>query len=144
RTTTTIKPSELYDASKDHTGYIGRSLYSADPYFGGEVDDFRVYGRALTAAEVMELSGNTAGIARAAHPALKVAALVANAGGRITLPMREGTDLTALAPEFTLAHGAAISPASGSVQDFSEPVTYEVTGSDGTKRTWTVSALVMK
>ncbi|MFE6176760.1 family 43 glycosylhydrolase [Streptomyces sp. NPDC056464] len=144
RTTTTIKPSELYDASKDHSGYIGRSLYAADPYFGGEVDDFRVYDRALTAAEVMELSGNTAGIAKATHPALKVDALIDNAGSRVTLPMREGTDLTALAPEFTLAHGAAISPASGSVQDFSKPVTYEVTGSDGRKRSWTVSALVMK
>ncbi|WP_405578611.1 family 43 glycosylhydrolase [Streptomyces sp. NBC_01092] len=144
RTTTAVKPSELYDANKDYGGYIGRSLYAADPYFGGEVDDFRVYDRALTAAEIMELSGNTAGIARATHPALKVDALVDNAGSRITLPMTEGTDLTALAPEFTLAHGAAITPASGSVQDFSEPVTYEVTGSDGAKRTWTVSALVMK
>ncbi|WP_406005213.1 family 43 glycosylhydrolase [Streptomyces sp. NBC_00637] len=144
RTTTTVKPSELYDADKDYTGYIGRSLYSADPYFGGEVDDFRVYGRALSAAEVMELSGNTAGIAKATHPALKVDALLDNANGKITLPLKEGTDVTALAPEFTLAHGAAISPASGSVQDFSKPVTYEVTGSDGTKRTWTVSALVMK
>ncbi|KOG16991.1 family 43 glycosylhydrolase [Streptomyces viridochromogenes] len=144
RTTTTIKPSELYDGNKDYGGYIGRSLYAADPYFGGEVDDFRVYDRALTAAEVMELSGNTAGIAKATHPALKVDALIDNAGGRITLPMKEGTDLTALAPEFTLAHGAAISPASGTVRDFSKPVTYEVTGSDGTKRTWTVSALVMR
>ncbi|WP_210583666.1 family 43 glycosylhydrolase [Streptomyces sp. GESEQ-35] len=144
RTTTTVKPSELYDANKDYSGYIGRSLYSADPYFGGEVDDFRIYDRALSAAEVMELSGNTAGIAKATHPALKVAALIDNASGRITLPMTEGTDLTALAPEFTLAHGAAISPASGSVHDFTEPVTYEVTGSDGTKRTWTVSALIMK
>ncbi|QOV39954.1 family 43 glycosylhydrolase [Streptomyces ferrugineus] len=144
RTTTTIKPSELYDANKDYSGYIGRSLYAADPYFGGEVDDFRVYDRALTAAEVMELSGNTAGIARATHPDLKVDALIDNAGSRITLPMKEGTDLTALAPEFTLAHGAAISPASGSVRDFSEPVTYEVTGSDGAKRTWTVKALIMK
>ncbi|WP_329224562.1 family 43 glycosylhydrolase [Streptomyces canus] len=144
RTTTTIKPSELYDANKDYSGYIGKSLYGADPYFGGEVDDFRIYDRALSAAEVMELSGNTAGIAKATHPALKVDAIVDNADGKVTLPMREGTDLTALAPEFTLAHGAAISPASGSVQDFSEPVTYEVTGSDGTKRTWTVSALIMK
>ncbi|GAA4054459.1 family 43 glycosylhydrolase [Streptomyces shaanxiensis] len=144
RTTTTIKPSELYDANKDHSGYIGRSLYGADPYFGGEVDDFRVYDRALTAAEVMELSGNTAGIAKATHPALKVDALIDDPGSRITLPMKEGSDLTALAPEFTLAHGAAISPASGSVHDFSKPVTYEVTGSDGEKRSWTVSALVMK
>ncbi|KUL46506.1 family 43 glycosylhydrolase [Streptomyces regalis] len=140
----TTKPSELYDANKDYSGYIGRSLYSADPYFGGEVDDFRIYDRALTSAEVMELSGNTAGIAKATDPALKVDALVDNGGSRITLPMKEGTDLTALAPEFTLAHGAAISPASGSVRDFSKPVTYEVTGSDGKKRTWTVSALIMK
>ncbi|WP_330269175.1 family 43 glycosylhydrolase [Streptomyces griseorubiginosus] len=144
RTTTTIKPSELYDAHKDYSGYIGRSLYAGDPSFGGEVDDFRVYDRALTAAEVMELSGNTAGIAKATHPALKVDAIVDNADSKVTLPMKEGTDLTALAPEFTLAHGAAISPASGSVQDFSKPVTYEVTGSDGRKRTWTVSAVVMK
>lgn len=144
RTTTTIKPSELYDANKDYSGYIGKSLYAADPAFGGEVDDFRIYGRALTAAEVMELSGNTAGIAKATHPALKVDAVVDDADSKITLPMKEGTDLTALAPEFTLAHGAAISPASGSVQDFSKPVTYEVTGSDGKKRTWTVSAVVMK
>ncbi|MFE5893022.1 family 43 glycosylhydrolase [Streptomyces sp. NPDC056462] len=144
RTTTAIKPSELYDANKDYSGYIGRSLYAADPYFGGEVDDFRVYDRALTAAQVMELSGNTAGIAKVTAPALKVDALVDNSGSRITLPMKEGTDLTALAPEFTLAHGAAISPASGSVQDFSKPVTYEVTGSDGKKRTWSVSALVMR
>ncbi|MHA5048362.1 family 43 glycosylhydrolase [Streptomyces sp. SD15] len=139
-----IEPSDLYDASKDYSGYIGRSLYSADPYFAGEVDDFRIYGRALSAAEVLELSGNTTGIARATHPALKVDALVDDADSSITLPLTEGTDLTTLAPEFTLAHGAAISPASGSVHDFTKPVTYEVTGSDGTKRSWTVSALIMK
>ena len=144
RTTTTIKPSELYDAAKDHTGYIGRSLYSADPYFGGEVDDFRIYDRALSAAEVMEFSGNTAGIAKASVSGAKVDPIVDDADSEITLPMREGTDLTSLATEFTLAHGAAISPASGSAQDFSKPVTYEGTGSDGTRRTWTVSALVMK
>ncbi|NEB04069.1 family 43 glycosylhydrolase [Streptomyces sp. SID13726] len=144
RTTTTIKPSDLYDANKDYSGYIGKSLYAADPAFAGEVDDFRIYDRALTAAEVMELSGNTAGIAKATHPALKVDAIIDDADGKVTLPMKEGTDLTVLAPEFTLAHGAAISPASGSVQDFSKPVTYQVTGSDGKKRTWTVSALVMR
>ena len=138
------KPSELYDAAKDYSGYIGRSLYATDPYFGGEVDDFRIYNRALSAPEVLELSGNTTGIARATHPSLKVDALVDDARSTITLPFVEGTDLTALAPEFTLAHGAAISPASGSVQDFTKPVTYEVTGSDGEKRDWTVKALVMR
>jgi beta-xylosidase len=140
----TIKPSELYDPAKGYSGYIGRSLYSPDPYFGGEVDDFRIYNRALSPAEVLELSGNTTGIAAATHPALKTDAIIDDAGSRITLPLTEGSDLTALAPEFTLARGASISPASGTLHDFTEPVTYEVTGSDGARRTWTVTALVMK
>ncbi|WP_406491525.1 family 43 glycosylhydrolase [Streptomyces sp. NBC_01604] len=142
-TAVTIKPSELYDPAKGYSGYIGKSLYSPDPYFGGEVDDFRIYNRALSPTEVLELSGNTTGIAAAAHPALKTDAIIDDAGSRITLPLAEGSDLTALAPEFTLAHGASISPASGTLHDFTEPVTYEVTGSDGAKRTWTVTALVM-
>ncbi|WP_217241997.1 family 43 glycosylhydrolase [Streptomyces sp. AC555_RSS877] len=140
----TIKPSELYDSAKGYSGYIGKSLYSPDPYFGGEVDDFRIYNRALSPTEVLELSGNTTGIAAATHPALKTDAIIDDAGSRITLPLAEGSDLTALAPRFTLAHGASISPASGTLHDFTEPVTYEVTGSDGSKRTWTVTALVMK
>jgi hypothetical protein len=35
--------------------YVGRSQY-ADPYLKGVVDDFRVYGRTLTAAEVAQLA----------------------------------------------------------------------------------------
>ncbi|MET8473577.1 beta-L-arabinofuranosidase domain-containing protein [Streptomyces sp. NPDC006422] len=37
-------------------GYIGRSQY-ADPYLKAAIDDFRVYGKALTAGEVAELAG---------------------------------------------------------------------------------------
>jgi hypothetical protein len=84
----TIKPSELYDASKGYSGYIGKSLYSPDPYFGGEVDDFRIYNRALSPTEVLELSGNTTGIATATHPALKVDAIIDDADSRITLRSR--------------------------------------------------------
>ncbi|MDX2548083.1 family 43 glycosylhydrolase [Streptomyces sp. WI04-05B] len=140
----TIKPSELYDASKDYSGYIGKSLYSPDPYFGGEVDDFRIYNRALTPSEVLELGGNTTGIAAVAHPALKVDAIINDKDSKVVLPLNPGSDVKALAPQFTLAHGASISPASGTLRDFSKPLTYEVTGSDGKKRTWTVSALEMR
>ncbi|KJK50666.1 hypothetical protein UK23_09730 [Lentzea aerocolonigenes] len=35
--------------------WIGRSQYANDPYLDGAVDSFRVYGRALTAAEVANL-----------------------------------------------------------------------------------------
>ncbi|HWS37470.1 MAG TPA: family 43 glycosylhydrolase, partial [Actinoplanes sp.] len=140
----TVKPSDLYDASKSYSGYIGRSLYSADPYYAGEVDDFRIYDTALPAAEILELAGRTTAIGGVALEALKAGALIDDAAGTVRLPVKPGTDVTRLAPSFTLAKGSAISPASGTVRDFSKPVTYTVTGTDGTEKTWTVSALVMK
>ncbi|MEV6305382.1 family 43 glycosylhydrolase [Actinoplanes sp. NPDC051861] len=138
------KPSDLYDASKSYSGYVGRSLYSADPYYSGEVDDFRIYNTALTAPEILELAGKSTSVAGVTLPELKVDAIVDDAAGTIKLPVKPGTSLEALAPSFTLAKGATITPASGTVRDFRAPVTYEIVGLDGTKRTWTVSALVMK
>ncbi|GLY04395.1 LamG-like jellyroll fold domain-containing protein [Actinoplanes sp. NBRC 101535] len=55
---TTITPAQLVDASTPHAGYIGRSFYQ-DPLFDGAVDDFRVYGTALTADQVAEDYGAT-------------------------------------------------------------------------------------
>ncbi|GFJ89341.1 family 43 glycosylhydrolase [Phytohabitans rumicis] len=143
-TNVTVKPSDLYDATKSYTGYIGRSLYSADPYFAGEVDDFRIYNRALPHSEILALAGNTTGIAVAAVPELKVDAIVDDANSKVVLPVKEGTDVRKLAPGFVLAQGATISPASGTTRDLTTPVTYVVTGADGAKRTWTVEAKVMK
>lgn len=37
------------------SGFIGRSFYSADPYFGGMIADFKVFNGALTATEVSKL-----------------------------------------------------------------------------------------
>ncbi len=34
------------------TNYLGRSMFAADPYFNGQIANFRVYGRALSAAEI--------------------------------------------------------------------------------------------
>src|SRR5207253_201756 len=39
-------------------GYIGKSFFG-DPLFGGAVDDFRVYGTALTAEQVVAADGVT-------------------------------------------------------------------------------------
>jgi hypothetical protein len=41
---------------KTNQNWIGRSVYAADPYLTGLVDDFRIYTGALTADEVSELS----------------------------------------------------------------------------------------
>jgi GH43 family beta-xylosidase len=142
-TSVTVTPGSI-GSGITTANYIGKSLYSADKLFKGKMRDFRVYNRALAPGEVYEISGNTTGITAATHPALKVDAIIDDADSRITLPLKEGTDLTALAPQFTLANGATISPASGTPRDFTHPVTYEVTGSDGAKRTWTVEALIMR
>lgn len=49
----------------------------------------------------------------------------------ISFSVRRKADLTALAPTFLITDGATISPASGSVHDFSNgPVTYTVTSED--------------
>ncbi|HPC94340.1 MAG TPA: discoidin domain-containing protein [Sedimentisphaerales bacterium] len=38
--------------------WLGRSQYEVDEYFGGALDDFRIYKRALSAAEVRYLAGD--------------------------------------------------------------------------------------
>ncbi|WP_374199208.1 family 43 glycosylhydrolase [Streptomyces sp. ISL-44] len=130
-TSVTITPGSIGSGSTT-ANYIGKSVFTGDN------------NRALAPGEVLDLSGNTTGIAKVANPALKTDAVIDDANSRITLPLAEGTDLTVLAPQFTLANGSSISPASGAPRDFTKPVTYEVTGSDGARRTWTVAALIMR
>ena len=50
------------------------------------------------------------------------------------------TDLSTLAPAITTSADATLIPASGVVQDFTNPVVYEVIASDSTSQTWTVTA----
>ena len=51
-----VQASDLFDSTKGFSGYIGKSLYSADPYFSGEVDNFRIYRTALSASEIAALA----------------------------------------------------------------------------------------
>ncbi len=60
---------------------------------------------------------------------------------KVTLILKKGTELTALAPEFTLTPGAVITPASGTVRDFTSPQYYEVLSEDGQwKKTYKIEA----
>lgn len=139
----TIKPSDLHDGTKDYSGYIGKSFYPGDPYFGGEVDDFRIYNRALTAVEIASLAGNDTAIIDVDLEQLKTRAVIDSPNAKVVLPLVKGTDMTSLAPIFTLPTGSSIEPSSGSIQDFTQPVTYTVTGQEGETRQWTVEAKVM-
>ncbi|TAL38085.1 MAG: DUF5018 domain-containing protein [Spirochaetes bacterium] len=59
----------------------------------------------------------------------------------LMLPYQANIDVTSIAPVITHT-GKSISPASGSVQDFTNPVTYTVTAEDGTSQEYTVTVNV--
>jgi hypothetical protein len=51
-TAMSLRPSSIGNTANN---WIGRSAFTSDPYLAGLVDDFRVYNRALTAAEITML-----------------------------------------------------------------------------------------
>ncbi|WP_204078396.1 LamG-like jellyroll fold domain-containing protein [Planotetraspora phitsanulokensis] len=63
-TNLTLHPSNLGSTTQN---WIGRSQYSGDPYLAAAVDDFNVYGRALTASEVSTLATGQAGAGDVLH-----------------------------------------------------------------------------
>ncbi|MEG1779431.1 MAG: hypothetical protein RR263_04955, partial [Oscillospiraceae bacterium] len=57
---------------------------------------------------------------------------------RIRARVKPNVEITNLAPTFTLAQGATISPTSGTARDFTTPQIYTVTMADQTTQQWTV------
>ncbi len=51
-TTITLTPARLGVTMQN---WLGRSQFPADPYFNGQIDNFRIYNRALSPAEVEQL-----------------------------------------------------------------------------------------
>lgn len=62
-------------------------------------------------------------------------------GARIGVYVPPGTDVTALAPAFTLSRFATAAPASGTARDFTRPQTYKITAQDGSSRVVTVAVV---
>jgi len=52
---TTVLPKDMAMATQN---WLGRSQYEADPYFVGSLDEFRIYDRALSEAEIHYLAGD--------------------------------------------------------------------------------------
>lgn len=142
KTGVTVTPGQLGDGTTT-ANYVGRSLYNGDRYLKGKVRSFTLWNRGLAAKEVLALPGNETAIGSVKLDALKVPAIIDGDVATVTLPVMPGTDVTHLAPELGLPGDARVTPGNGSTQDFSSPVTYTVTGADGSSRAWTVKAVVM-
>jgi hypothetical protein len=67
-------------------------------------------------------------------------AVINNAAATVDIEVAYGTDVTGLTPTITISNGASISPQSGVVQNFTNPVSYTVTAEDdATIKIWTVT-----
>lgn len=51
--------------------YIGKSIYSSDGYFKGAIDDLRIYQKALSEPEIINLFGNTLSLDEVEEPKTK-------------------------------------------------------------------------
>ncbi len=60
----------------------------------------------------------------------------------VTATVPNGTIVTALVPTITISENATVSPASGTPQNFTGPVTYTVTAEDGTTQAYVVTVTV--
>ncbi|EXF77097.1 glycosyl hydrolase family 43 [Colletotrichum fioriniae PJ7] len=126
--------------------YIGKSVYSSDKLFKGQIREFAIFNRSLTAAEVLSRSGNVRAITEVSlsdASVLKVPAIINTTDSKVLFPVKPGTDVTALAPVFTTTEGVTSSPASGSTVDLSAPVKYVLSKGDEVVAEWIISAVEM-
>ncbi|WP_425830205.1 family 43 glycosylhydrolase [Streptomyces fractus] len=142
-TALTLLPSDI-GGGRTTANYLGRSQYTSDHTLKGRLRDVRLYNRALSADEIAALPANATLVRGVDLDELKVPAVIEADGSTVVLPVKPGTDLRRLRPEFALAPGARISPASGRRTDLREPVTYTVTSARGERRRWKVSAVEMR
>jgi alpha-L-arabinofuranosidase len=79
----TIHPTALGSTTQN---YLGKSQYAADPAFQGSIDDFRLYGTALTAQQILQLADPVVTVAAAAssNPVTTTSATLSVAASDVT------------------------------------------------------------
>jgi autotransporter-associated beta strand protein len=110
----TLRPSSLGSTTQN---YVGKSQYSADPALLGSIDDFRIIGRALSAAEIQQFI----------YPAVVAAASASSASSRSDVLSVVGADATG--GEFNLAYTWSV------IGTPPAPVTFSSNGSNSAKTT---------
>ncbi|WP_211293931.1 immunoglobulin-like domain-containing protein, partial [Lentzea kentuckyensis] len=117
KTDVTITPGSIGGGTTT-ANYLGRSVYSADKYLKGQVRDFRIYDRAVTAAEANALGERTAAGRAAADAAALSLGDTSAVTGNLTLPAKAagGSTITWTSsnPAVVSATGVVTRPAPGS------------------------------
>ena len=139
--TVTIDPSDIR-SGQTLDNYLGRSNYTSDQLLSGRFREFAIYNRALSASEVLTLSGNTSILAdvQLTDPSILVIDPIVDADNHtVVFVVEPGTDVSAVAPVFMTADGVQSSPAAGTVVDLSSPVQYTLSGAADT--VWTMEVI---
>jgi len=151
---------EVSASSPSFTYQLGQQAY--DRFFNGRIAEFIIYNRELTSAEKTAVGSYLAvkyGLDTAYvnvpqakmisfGPGAGIGALSGH-GAAITWSVPLGTEVTTLAPTFTLSTGATctvggVAAVSGETRNFTNPVAYVVTSSDlAVTNTYTVTVHVM-
>lgn len=145
-TNVTVRPGDIGGGST-LANYLGKSVYNADNLFRGQMREFALYNRALTAEEIVQNSGNTSALGAISlqdADALKVAPIVDTDARTVLFPVQRGTDLTQLRPVFTTASGTTATPPSGTARDLRTPATVTLTTPGEPDVVWTLEAIEMK
>ncbi len=129
--------------------------FDATLNFNGELDDLKIYGRALNTTEIRELYNDrgwdVTNINEFSLAEQVQEADIDTAANTVDIFVVFGTDLTTtpLTPTFTLSTGAtarvagAVQTSGATANDYTNPVTYEITSEDGlTVENWTVTVTV--
>jgi len=142
----TVRPGDI-GGGRTVANYLGKSLYNADNLLRGQMREFALYDRALSASEIVVNSGNTALLGDPSlqdADRLKVPPVVDVANRTVVYPVKPGTDLTTLRPTYVLTPGVSASPASGTVRNLSSPVTVTLKSEGNADVVWTLKAVEMK
>ncbi|MEN8251083.1 MAG: FISUMP domain-containing protein, partial [Bacteroidota bacterium] len=117
--------------------------------FKGSIDDVRVYNRSLTALEIDSLyyenSWDIADIGTFTINEQTRETKIDKAAGTVLIEVAYGTEVTGLVPTFTLSPDASAKigtdPQTSGVStiDFTNPVIYTITATDGTTKDWEVT-----
>ncbi|RDW73432.1 endo-1,4-beta-xylanase-4 [Coleophoma cylindrospora] len=141
-----IKPSDIGNGSTT-SNYIGHSTYSTDNLLKGQVKSFAIYGRELSASEVLSNSGNFTEIAAVSltnSSVLKFPPVVDSDIQGVIFPVFPGTDTTSLSPIFSTAAGVTTTPESGTAVDLTSNVTYTLSQGNTAIAAWTMKAVQAK
>ena len=145
--TTTLRIGTILTATHNQN-YLGRSAYSADPYWRGQISDFRIYNTALSNTDIQglfdavkivdpfEISDLTGTGVRSLQVEYN------HITREIIAPVVPNTDLTNLPLSFKYNENlVTISPDPETVTDYSKPVQYTLTTKgSGEAATYTIFA----